>query len=165
MMGCLVQGWSATVNHCRQLTEPSVWLVSLSFSSAVNLLKSQKQDWETEYLPEYTVYWKIMCRIFLTSSFLACKLFGHSDTTVEKKNPKLHFENQMPGIKLYFLHRKPRKCITMCTAAKAKCFAKVNMQSMLKGNYCLSKYFSYKMFYSLSWFSYSVMEDWRKQGS
>lgn len=41
--------------------------VTFSFSSAVNLLKLQKQGWE-EY---YSVYWKIIHKMFLPSSFLA----------------------------------------------------------------------------------------------
>lgn len=119
VMGCLVQGWSASVNQHRQLTE-----VSLSFSSAVNLLKLQKQGWE-EYC---SAYWKIIHRMFLTSSFLAWKPYWHSEPTLEKKN---YFENQMPAIKLYF-HIKKSKYIFMWKVAKEKCFAKVNTQNILK---------------------------------
>lgn len=56
--------------------------VTLPFSSAVNLLKLQKQGWE-EY---YSVRWRIGHRMFSTSSFLDWKLYWHNEPTLEKKS-------------------------------------------------------------------------------
>lgn len=131
MMGCLVQGWSATVNQCRQLTEPSVWLVSLSFSSAVNLLKPQKQDWEGEYLPDYSVYWKNNIQTILNLQFSSLQAIWTQWHYWREKKPTLLWESNA-CYQTKFLHQNPCKCILMWKVGKEKCFAKVNVQSILK---------------------------------
>lgn len=149
MMGCLLQSRSATINQHRQLTDSSVWLVSHSFSSATNLLKTQKQDWEGENLPDYSVYWKIMWRIFLTSQFSSLQaIWTEWHCCEEKKNNKLtSFPLRIKYLlSNYIFYIKICKYIIMCRDAMAKCFAKVNVYSMLKGNHFLSNYFSLKCF-------------------